>query len=134
MSSLTDFQYQLIKITWWIPIFIDRLLRVKRAKKKKVHQKNLRWSLPPRNLKVVTGSSIEAGTWWLIATYRYFASASRLICILFAGFPSIVYSPSICHSRLLKVEQTPSQEPCVTLRNNIEYKGSYPLNKKIIRK
>lgn len=106
----------------------------KENRKKKVHQKNLRWSLPPRNLKVVTGSSTEAGTWRLIATYRYFASASRLICILFAGFPSIVYSPSVCHSRLLKVEQTPNQEPCVTLRNNIEYKGSYPLNKKIIRK
>ena len=53
--------------------------------------------------------SMEAGTRRLIATF--FGICSRLLGILFATFPSLVYSPYICHSRLLKVRQTPTSYP-----------------------
>lgn len=47
-----------------------------------------------------SGFSIEAGTWRLIATN--FGLCNCLIYIPFAAFPSPVYSPSICHSFLLR--------------------------------
>ena len=41
----------------------------------------------------------------------YFRICSRLLCTLFAAFPSLVYGPSVCHSCLLKVGQTHTLNP-----------------------
>ena len=57
----------------------------------------------------LAGFSIEAGIWQLITAY--FNTCCLLLCILLAASPSLVYSPSVCHSCVLKVGQTPTSNP-----------------------
>ena len=57
----------------------------------------------------LAGFSIEAGNWQFITAY--FNNCCLLLCILLVAFHSLVYSPSVCHSRVLKVWQTPTSNP-----------------------
>lgn len=50
----------------------------------------------------------------------------RLLYILFAAFPSLVYGPSVCHSLLVKVEQTITSNPIENPAYIVEYNNYFP--------
>ena len=51
---------------------------------------------------------------------------SRLLYILFAAFPSLVNGPSVCHSLLVKVEQTITSNPIENPAYSVEYNNYFP--------
>ena len=117
-NSSGDLNIQLLRILHKAKQFL-KFLHPKQEKTPKIT--NIQWPCSQGFHSWVLNRS-----WYLVIDRCLLGICSRLLYILFAAFPSLVYGPSVCHSLLVKVEQTITSNPIENPAYSVEYNNYFP--------